>query len=128
MKLQRIIDRINLVPIETEFEKIGKELTIAFYTLHAKQLESISIERIDEFSFTTQIKQEAFVVERMSNLRKVCYKLERHLYAPEMNKLHFLNNTTYTVSGVTEIEAGLRYAALNMSDTEYNKSIKPVLI
>ncbi len=42
-------------------------------------------------------------------IKRKAYKLERHLYTPELNKLHFINGSTVNTPHITCIEKAIDY-------------------
>ena len=42
-------------------------------------------------------------------------KLERHMYAPEQNKLHLKNGVTYNVAGITDLESAIHRVFISVN-------------
>jgi hypothetical protein len=51
------------------------------------------------------VKMDAEIKKHIKNV----VKLEMHTFAPELNKLHFKNNISFNIKGLTTIESALIY-------------------
>ena len=96
--LEHIIKRINNVKGCED----AKQNRIAYYTKHAYKLESLNKQVINDFNFKLEVEM---YQKRYDELKKV-EKLERHKYAPELNKLWYKDGTFKSVpSKQTILEA-----------------------
>ena len=110
-KLQYILNELKTVPTKG-FYKINECIKEKkdFYIERASTLEKITIEQLKNHSFVS----ETFILserkEKQSfkaRLLKSVKGLERHAYAPEMNKLHFNKGRTFSAPQKTSIEEAI---------------------
>jgi len=89
--LSVIIRKINAI----KGNKEAKQDRIAYYTKYAYKLEQIDKQVINDYNFKYEVEQ---YQKRYDELKKV-EKLERHAYAPELNKLWYKDGTCVSVPG-----------------------------
>ena len=91
----KIVERINSI----KGNKHGKNDRLEYYKANKSRLENLSKNDIDSFDFISEVKR---YQAKYDELKKVD-KLERHAYAPELNKLWFKDGTFKIAPGCTTI-------------------------
>lgn len=95
-KLNYIKNEIKTAP-KTGIYKIketSKEV-LDFYTNKKEVLEKVSFEQLKKYSFVSEILIKCESKEKLSftkNILDRVYRLETHSFAPELNRLNFINN------------------------------------
>jgi hypothetical protein len=96
-KLNYILTEIKQTPKEGVYKiKECIKDRIDFYSKDINKLENISFEKLKKHSFVSETLYISETKQKQSYKKKLLskiLKLERHLYAPEMNKIHFKNKT-----------------------------------
>ena len=111
IKLDHIISEINTTPINGIYKaKQCIKEKIDFYTNSINKLESISMEQIRKYSFVSEVlilsenkEKETFI----NKVLKQVVSIETHKFAPELNKLHFKNETFVKVPQITTIDEAI---------------------
>lgn len=94
---------------------------LKFYESHVNELENLKQERFDKFSFSNEVLSICEFMDkerRTSKILKRVVSLERHKYAPELNKLIFCSKDGYMgvkVNGATTIDDGVKELLKSMS-------------
>ena len=118
--LQLIQNKINSVKQNTRFMQLAKAKRIEYYTENASKVLTLEIETIEKHDFKAEILEAAINIEKMYYFEKYKYKfisgLERHEYAPELNKLYFRNNAIEVkVPKCKTIEDAIKYIIINQN-------------
>jgi len=120
-KLKYILDQVNSVAEDSEFIKQAKKNRIKFYTRKANLLSEISMFKIYSFSFQDEIIRDSQQIEKVKLIQKFLnsqnIRLERHSFAPELNKVYF-NKRIINTPHVAEIEKEVGEAKLR-EDSSY---------
>ena len=77
-----------------KIEEIKKEV-LDFYINKKEMLENVSFENLKNYSFVSEILKKSELKEKLSftkNILDRVYRLETHSFAPELNRLNFINN------------------------------------
>lgn len=102
-----------------KFEQEAKDMLIIYYTETNKhKLKDISVDNILEHNFKSEIETGSLRLEKKKKLQSMVIKLEKHAYAPELNKLHFKSGKTFGVKGLDTMEDALIYASIHLSNQE----------
>lgn len=125
--LQLVQTKINSIKENTRFIKLAKSKRLEYYLDHASLVNDLSPRAIEEYNFKAEILQTAYNIEKLDYFKKHKYKLisglERHAYAPELNKIYFRNNTVeIAVPKCNTIDDAIKYIALKQN-LEQIKSI-----
>jgi hypothetical protein len=125
--LQLIQTKINAIKQNTRFVKLAKAKRLEYYTENASNVEDLSPRAIEEYNFLAEILETALNIEKLDYFKKHKYKLisglERHAYAPELNKIYFRNNTIeIAVPKCNTIDDAIKYIVLKQN-LEQIKSI-----
>lgn len=94
--LNKIVERINKI----KGNKEAKKDSINYYTENKDRLKDLSKVDIDNFDFEAEVKRNQ---EKYKELKKVV-RLERHAYAPELNKIWYKDGTFKAVPGCETIK------------------------
>lgn len=94
--LAYIVKEIN----KAKVLKVAKQNRIEYYTTNKNKLESFCLTKLKDFDFIAEVKR---TNEKFKELKKV-ERLERHMYAPELNKLWYKDGTFKNVPGILTIE------------------------
>lgn len=131
-KLNYIKDEIKTTP-KSGIYKI-KETTkevLDFYTNKKEVLEKVSFEQLKKYSFVREILIKCETKEKLSfteNILDCVYRLETHSFAPELNKLNFINNKGFIIEiktpQKTTIEDSVSYLIKSLSLTQLKNLIK----
>ena len=122
-KLKYILDQVNSVAEDSEFIKQAKKNRIKFYTRKANLLSEISMFKIYSFSFQDEIIRDSQQIEKVKLIQKFLnsqnIRLERHSFAPELNKVYF-NKRIINTPHVAEIEKEVGEAKLKENHNYIN--------
>ena len=94
--LTYIVKEIN----KAKGSKEAKQNRINYYTTNKQKLENFCLTKLKDFDFIAEVKR---TNEKFKELKKV-ERLERHAYAPELNKLWYKDGTFKSVPSKTTIE------------------------
>lgn len=102
--LQMLTDKINSYK---SYSQLVKDRVL-------KQLQNRT--ELNELQYKATIKKLGIVMKanktyltRFNIAKKQVYRLERHAYAPELNTLHFINNSSVKVPQMTSIDTAIDY-------------------
>ena len=122
-KLKYILDQVNNVSEDSQFITQAKKNRIKFYTRKANLLSEISTSKIYSFSFQDEIIRDSQKIEKVQLIQKFLnsqnIQLERHSYAPELNKIYF-NKRIVKTPHVAEIEKDVGEAKLRENHNYIN--------
>jgi hypothetical protein len=118
--LQLIQNKINAITQNARFIKIAKAKRLKYYTENASKVLSLENETIEKHDFKAEILEAALKIEKMYYFEKHKYKLisglERHAYAPELNKIYFRNNSIeIAVPKCNTIDDMIKYIVINQN-------------
>jgi hypothetical protein len=118
--LQLIQTKISSIKETNRFIKLAKAKRLEYYTENASKVEDLSPRAVEEYDFKTEIFYTALNIEKLDYFKKHKYKLisglERHAYAPELNKIYFRNNTIeIAVPKCDTIDDAIKYIALKQN-------------
>ena len=118
-KVKKVTEMIRAVKASGKFVEESKDALIEHYSVKNRdKLEKLELDKILNHNFKDEVSTGALRLRKLSVLRKKVTKLERHAYAPELNKLHFKSGKTFFVKGITEMEDALLYASIHMDSTQ----------
>jgi len=125
--LQLIQTKISSIKENTRFVKLAKAERLEYYTENSNKLENLPVGKIEKYDFKSEIFYTALNLEKIDYFKKHKYKLisglERHAYAPELNKIYFRNNKIeIAVPTCNTIEEAVKYIVKNQN-LEQIKSI-----
>lgn len=118
--LELVKEKINNVNAEhtpKKYVALAKRELIAFYVDNSDKVESMDYAKIEAYDFSSNVKQKARELNVYAKLEGKVVGLERHAYAPELNKLYFVNGKTYTVAGKTDIDSAIKQVASELMQT-----------
>ena len=122
-KLKYILDQLNNVSEDSEFIKQAKKNRIKFYTRKTNLLSKISMFKIYSFTFQDEIIRDSQKIEKVKLIQKFLnsqnIRLERHSFAPELNKVYF-NKRIINTPHVAEIEKEVGEAKLRENHNYIN--------
>ncbi|MEN8123335.1 MAG: hypothetical protein ABFS35_23560 [Bacteroidota bacterium] len=116
----RIVENIEAVKLSGKWNVLAKNDLIERYTKN-ERVGELSFKQIDEHNFYAEISNKATLMEKEHKIRSHTKGLERHAYAPEMNRLHFLNGKTASTPQQKEIESAVKYLAHSLGRDRINK-------
>jgi hypothetical protein len=105
--IKLIINKINEVSGTDPHILKAKNQRIEYYK--TKDLKSVTVEMINKYDFSNEVLSHSQNILKANLLTKKVYRLERHLYAPEMNKLHLKSGATIATPQKTEIIEAILY-------------------
>jgi hypothetical protein len=118
-KVKKIAEMIRAVKVSGRFVNESKNALIEFYCVQQKdKLDKLDIDKIITHNFKDEVATGALRLRKKAEIKKKVSKLERHAYAPELNKLHFKSGKTFPVRGITELEDALTYASIHMDSPQ----------
>lgn len=109
-KISLISNKINAINATDKFIKQAKKQRLQFYNDNILRLDQLSTEQINNYNFRSEVINHAYNLRKMALLPKIMkqvIKLELHIYAPELNKLHLSKGRFIAVPQKTTIEAAL---------------------
>lgn len=92
VKLNYILNEISSIKESSKYIKKAKKFKSDSYSNAINKLDSVSFKQVKKHSFVSEVYRYAEHLEKqrfISIFKKRVIKLERHLYAPELNALHF---------------------------------------
>ena len=126
-RLNYIIHELKQAPTTGIFKvKETKREMLSFYTKEKERLYDIPLEQIQKYSFISELLQRCEQKEKASKTKQILARvkgLERHEYAPEMNKLIFNNDEAFYVPQVKTIEKDVEVFISKSSLTKIKKLI-----
>lgn len=117
-KLEFITKSINSIPGTAKHIATAKKERIQYYSDNIDRLINVSEEQLTKHNFQIEVLNASQMILKrnlLPKLLKKVYRLERHQYAPEMNKLHFTNNEFVKVPQRKTIEDALTCVINTMS-------------
>jgi len=115
--LELVKEKINSVNAECAPKKyiaLAKKELISFYVENAEKVESMDYAKVEAYDFSSNVRRKACELHIYAKIERKVVGLERHTYAPELNKLHLSNGKTYGVSGKVDIESAIKQVAKEM--------------
>jgi len=117
-KLNLIVSKIQSIK-GNKFVKMAKNEKIAFYIENVDKLENFPIEKIENHNFQAEILALSFKLEKLETFSKKAFKkidkLERHLYASELNTIWFKNGKFIKVPQCDTIQKAINQIIANMT-------------
>lgn len=107
-KLNYIKKQLNEAPRGIYKRNTVIKNLVNYYKNNLDKLELVSEEKIKDFDFVRSVIVQSELAEKesfKSKILRILIKLERHIYAPEMNKIHFKNCAVSTPQRTTINEA-----------------------
>lgn len=107
-KLKYIINELNNIKPSNKYVSEAVKDRIKYYKDSANMLENVSFEKIQRFSFLSEVLQKAENLEKLNFAPKLLDKVQRlevHKYAPELNRLHFKSRHINVPKAVTISDA-----------------------
>lgn len=105
-KLLYILNEINKIDNYNLHIKNAKEIKVKYYTLHKDSLNKVSDNIVLKHNFGSEVLKLGELLEKKLLINKIIstkkIKIERHSFAPEINKTYF-NNKSISTPYVTEI-------------------------
>lgn len=114
-QIQKEIDSIqhmNVYAIKSTSEEVLK-----FYKQNEQRLNELPQNKFDKWSAISEVLGKCELKEKLSKVKSILLRvirLERHAYAPEMNKLHF-SHTMVNIPQMTSIEDAVKHVVRSMS-------------
>ena len=106
-----------------KFKETKKEV-IEFYTNNESKLNLVKKETFDNYSFLTELIEKCETKQKQSFSKKILnkiVKLERHRYAPNMNKTHLPNNETIKTPECININQAVAHIIKTLSINQLEK-------
>jgi len=116
--IELIENRINSIAGTDKFIKKAKIQRLQFYKDNLSKVNQMHVEKINDYNFKNEIINHAYNLRKLALLPKIqkqLIKLERHAYAPEMNKIHFTKNRFVKAPQITTIEGALNLLIATMN-------------
>lgn len=107
-KLKYIINELNNIKPSNKYVSEAIKERKKYYNDTAHMLENVTDEQIKNFSFLSEVLRKAEILEKQKFYKILinkAVKLERHEYAPELNKLHFKRRKIDTPKAKTIVDA-----------------------
>lgn len=109
--LTLVTEKIQAVKAAHKFMNKAKKLRLAFYSEKFEQLSYLNTDTIQEHNFEKELLNYSNELEKTEFVNRKLKKhinLERHLYAPELNKIHIFS-TEIKAARITEINEAIKY-------------------
>tara|TARA_R110000851_G_scaffold316229_1_gene479216 strand:- start:173 stop:592 length:420 start_codon:yes stop_codon:yes gene_type:complete len=117
-----------------EFKKTKKEV-LNYYIKNIDRLNKLPEQEFLKYNFLIEVLKKCEVKEKSSKVTSIysrVYKLERHKYAPELNKLEFIqhdgDHVYVSAEKQTDIENAVAYLLISMSLKQINNLIETTKI
>lgn len=107
-KLKYIINELNNIKPSNKYVSEAIKERVKYYNDTAHILENVTDEQILKFCFLSEVLRKAEILEKQKFYKILidkAVKLERHEYAPELNKLHFKRRKIDTPKATTITDA-----------------------
>lgn len=107
-KLKYIINELNNIKPSNRYVSEAIKERVKYYNDTAHMLENVTDEQILKFCFLSEVLRKAEILEKQKFYKILidkAVKLERHEYAPELNKLHFKRRKIDTPKATTITDA-----------------------
>lgn len=109
--LSIVTKKINAVYSAHKFINKAKKLKINYYSENLSLLSQLDSNFIENYNFTNEVLNLSFELEKLNYINKKLLKyinIERHAYAPELNKIHILNKVIKAPQ-ITDINAAIKF-------------------
>ena len=109
--LALVTEKIQAVNAKHKFINKAKKLRLAFYSEKCEQLSYLSTDIIQEHNFEKELLDYSIELEKTEFVNRKLKKhinLERHMYAPELNKIHIFSSEI-KAARITEISEAIKY-------------------
>ena len=116
-KIQVIEQKINAVYSNHKFIENAKKIKVEFYGNNIERLEALPIEKIESYNFAPEVLRLSFELEKLTYIEKNLWdhiKIERHVYAPELNKI-FIKGYYIKAPQVDNMEKAIKFLCENWS-------------
>jgi hypothetical protein len=123
-KLGLIKQLVRAVKVRSKNATKAKNQIISYYTEHCYKLDDISFEAIEIHYWGNEVNRRIELLDKIDLVEKYAESLERHIYAPELNKLYFKNGRHIGVRSCETIEQACFHVAYNNSLERIQKMIK----
>ena len=120
-----INQKINSVYSTHKFINKAKKQRLEFYYENLARVNSLDAQYINNYNFENEVLNLSFQLEKLNYINKSLLKnisIERHLYAPELNKI-LIFNKEIKAPQITDISAAVKFLINNFS-IESLKQIK----
>lgn len=107
-KLKYIINELNSIKPSNKYVSEAIKERVKYYNDTAHMLENVTEQQILNFCFLSEVLRKAEILEKQKFYKILinkAVKLERHEYAPELNKLHFKGRKIDTPKATTIVDA-----------------------
>lgn len=115
--LSIVTKKINGVFSTHKFINKAKKLRIGYYSENLSLLSQLDPNFIENYNFTNEVLNFSFELEKLNYISKKLLKhisIERHVYAPELNKIHIFNKEIKAPQ-ITDINAAVKFLINNFS-------------
>lgn len=116
-KIEVIQQKINAVYSTHKFIENAKKIKVEFYGSNIERLEALPIEKIESYNFAPEVLNLAFELEKLNYIEKNLWdhiKIERHVYAPELNKI-LIKGYYIKAPQVDNMEKAIKFLCENWS-------------
>jgi hypothetical protein len=110
-KIEIIEQKISAVFSKHQFIENAKKIKIEFYGSNIERLEDLPIEKIESYNFAPEVLRLSFELEKLAYIEKNLWdhiKIERHAYAPELNKI-LIKGYDIKAPGVDDMEKAIKF-------------------
>lgn len=110
-KIEVIEQKIKAVYSTHKFIENAKKIKVEFYGSNIERLEALPIEKIESYNFAPEVLRLSFELEKLTYIEKNLWdhiKIERHVYAPELNKI-FIKGYDIKAPGVDDMEKAIKF-------------------
>jgi hypothetical protein len=110
-KFEVIEQKINAVYSTHKFIENAKKIKVEFYGSNIERLEALPIEKIESYNFAPEVLRLSFELEKLTYIEKNLWdhiKIERHVYAPELNKI-FIKGYDIKAPQVDNMEKAIKF-------------------
>jgi hypothetical protein len=128
-KIEVIEQKINAVYSKHKFIENAKKIKVEFYGSNIERLEALPIEKIESYNFAPEVLRLSFELEKLTYIEKNLWdhiKIERHAYAPELNKI-LIKGSYIMAPQVDNMEKAIKFLCENWS-IERLKELKKLRI
>jgi hypothetical protein len=128
-KIEVIEQKINAVYSKHKFIENAKKIKVEFYGSNIERLEALPIEKIESYNFAPEVLRLSFELEKLTYIEKNLWdhiKIERHAYAPELNKI-LIKGSYIKAPQVDNMEKAIKFLCENWS-IERLKELKKLRI
>jgi len=109
--LKLVTEKINFVYSTHKFINKAKKLRLAYYSENCERLSKLNIDLIKGHDFNVEILKFSFELEKLEYVNRKLKKhlcIERHVFAPELNKI-LIFDQEIKAPGITEIKEALKF-------------------